>query len=171
MSKCIVPQRTISELEYKELRKNNLENLIKTYNKLSNSLEELEASPNKSTNNKEINNLNRQIFDLQNKVFQNNKGSLENIKKQKNDIVKKTNSSKINQQILLKQNDLLDNNENNINLTKAQLNHSSDKSEKLGSKSYIYWIILFAIIGIQIGVLFYLGKTIPSVSDAVPNAI
>ena len=89
MSKCVVPQKTISEKQYKELRKNNLEQLIKTYNKLSDNLEELEASPNKSSNNSEINNLNKQIFDLQNKVFKNNKDSLDNIKKQRKDIVKK----------------------------------------------------------------------------------
>ena len=171
MSKCVVPQKTISEKQYKELRKNNLEQLIKTYNKLSNNLEELEASPNKSSNNSEINNLNKQIYDLQNKVFKNNKDSLDNIKKQRKDIVKKNNSSKINQQIILKQNDILDANENNINLSKAQLNHSDDKKDKLKKKTYIYWVVLFLLIGAQIGVLVYVSRSTPSLDGVVPNTV
>jgi hypothetical protein len=171
MSKCIVPQKTVSEQQYKELRKNNLEQLIKSYNKLSNNLEELEASPNKSSNNSEINNLNKQIYDLQNKVFTNNKASLDNIKKQRQDIVKKSNSSKINQQIILKQNDILDVNENNINLSKVQLTHSDDKKDKLKNKTYIYWTVLFLLIGVQVGILFYLSRTSASLEVTVPNTI
>lgn len=170
ISKCKIGNLSLSEYNYSNTRKENLQKLINKYQELSSQLIEIEnISPQEKKRYLDnIDDLNKKILDLQNKLFKNNDKSLNNINKQKKRIKHKNNAIVLNKEILIKQNDMLNKNDALAELAKTQVTESGSKNKDI-DKKFLYLSILcflFIVIGFVL-ILLYKEKPKIPVNDNI----
>lgn len=159
MTKCLKSPFEITDENYTNVRKNNLEKLIKRYQTLTQKLIEMETTQNTQQNSQQINDLNQQIYKLQNTLFENNDKSLKRLSEQKIDIKKKDNASDINKTVISAQNEVLQNNDSLIGLANKQFKESEEKKSNI-DRTFSFLSIFILIIVVVSIVLIILHKDV-----------
>jgi hypothetical protein len=168
MTKCLKSPFEITDENYTNVRKNNLEKLIKRYQTLTQKLIEMEATQNTQQNSQQINDLNTQIYTLQNTLFENNDTSLTRLSQQKINIKKKENSSNINKTVISAQNQVLQNNDSIIGLANKQFKESEEKKSNI-DRTFSFLSIFILIVLVVSIVLIILHKDV--IDDGIYSSI
>jgi hypothetical protein len=169
MSKCLSSPIRITDENYSDVRKENLQKLINRYQTLSNNLIELENSPNQNQDAAKIKQLNDQIYNLQNNIFENNSTSINRIEEQKNNITLKNNSSNINKTIIQRQNELLSKNDSLISLANTQFKQSQERKSSI-DKMYTFLSLFIIVLVIVTIVLILKHSDLDITASASPSA-
>ena len=142
----------LKTVSYLDIRKDDLNNLTSEYIKLSDKILELENKDLNDNTRSELHDLNIKIYDIQDRLFENNSKNIEYIASQKKEIKKKNKALEINKQI---DNTLNTNIKHNTDLEKLRSARviNSLKDNKHLDRSYTFYfifIVLFIIIQIAI---------------------
>lgn len=142
----------LKTVSYLDIRKDDLNNLTSKYIKLSDKILELENKDLNDNTRSELHDLNIKIYDIQDRLFENNSKNIEYIASQKTEIKKKNKALEINKQI---DNTLNTNIKHNTDLEKLRSARviNSLKDNKHLDRSYTFYfifIVLFIIIQIAI---------------------
>ena len=142
----------LKTVSYLDIRKDDLNNLTSKYIKLSDKILELENKDLNDNTRSELHDLNIKIYDIQDRLFENNSKNIEYIASQKKEIKKKNKALEINKQI---DNTLNTNIKHNTDLEKLRSARviNSLKDNKHLDRSYTFYfifIVLFIIIQIAI---------------------
>ena len=142
----------LKNVSYLDIRKDDLNNLTSKYIKLSDKILELENKDLNDNTRSELHDLNIKIYDIQDRLFENNSKNIEYIASQKKEIKKKNKALEINKQI---DNTLNTNIKHNTDLEKLRSARviNSLKDNKHLDRSYTFYfifIVLFIIIQIAI---------------------
>ena len=141
---------------YINSRNEDIGQLVNNYIKLTNSLKESSNNPDDENISQYVSKQKQDIFELQDKLFENNQDNLDLLIKQKKEIYKKNNSVNINKGIIEYQNKNIKGNENLINMRKNRVEHGENKNDKI-YKTYTFLIFAVIIIFI-IQVVFLIFK-------------
>ena len=142
----------LKTVSYLDIRKDDLNNLTSKYIKLSDKILELENKDLNDNTRSELHDLNIKIYDIQDRLFENNSKNIEYIASQKKEIKKKNKALEINKQI---DNTLNTNIKHNTDLEKLRSARviNSLKDNKHLDRSYTFYfifIVLFIIIQLAI---------------------
>ena len=142
---CSIGDNLLKNQSYLDVRKKDINSLTNKYMKISNRILELEAGGADGNSSRELSDLNTQLYDLQDKLFNNNLNNLEYIKSQKKNIVKKYNSININKGMI---ENIKGNMVNTEDINKLRDNRvvSSQKNNDNIDKYYTLYIILILVI-------------------------
>ena len=128
---------------YINSRNEDIGKLVDHYIKLTTSLKESTNSPDDENISQDVNKKRQDIYELQEKLFENNEENLDLLMKQKKEISKKNNSVNINKGIIEHQNRSIKGNENLINMRKNRVDYGELKNDKI-YKTYTF--LIFAVI-------------------------
>ena len=143
----------LKTVSYLDIRKDDLNNLTSKYIKLSDKILELENKDLNDNTRSELHDLNIKIYDIQDRLFENNSKNIEYIASQKTEIKKKNKALEINKQI---DNTLNTNIKYNTDLEKlrsARVINSLKDNKQLDRSYTIYFIFIVLFIIIQIAII------------------
>lgn len=142
---CSIGDNWLKNQSYLDVRRKDINSLTNKYIQISNKVLELESGGLDSNSSRELADLNTKIYNLQDRLFENNLNNLEHIKSQKENISKKNNSININK-------GMIENVKNNIlsteDINKLRDNRvaSSKKNTDNIEKYYTVYIILILVL-------------------------
>ena len=143
----------LKNVSYLDIRKDDLNNLTSKYIKLSDKIMELENQDLNDNTRTELSDLNIKIYDIQDRLFENNSKNIEYIDAQKKEMKKKNKAIEINKEI---DNTLKNNIKHNTDLEKlrsARVLNSLDDNKNLDRSYTIYFIFIVLFIIIQIAII------------------
>jgi len=143
---------------YIDSRNEDINKLVTHYIKLSSSIKESSNNPNDENIPQDINNKKQEIFELQEKLFENNQENLDLLIKQKNEIDRKNNSVNINKGIIEHQNKSIKGNENLINMRTNRVDYGAEKNDKIYTKYTVFIFIVIVLFILQVSFLIFIKK-------------